>query len=672
VGDPHTSGFELLGERLRVAVAADIAAGRDPDDPDSGVYISPESAWEDALGVELSAFTPELELAAARLGLDPIATNIVAACAAVEVDPRLGRAFGFLHDDATCRFATPRLLVRLLGDGVLERVAADAPLRGLGCLVPVPTGHAVALLDEPLQLAPPLTSFLLGATLDVRDPELRRQNVPPYPLGRDAFVERIRTALALRQPPPVLVAGPDALPVIAVALQRDLILVAAGSDREQIARARLTAALSGAACVLDRVEAVEPDALAAVAGGALLAAGSPAALARLGALDAVVVELPLPSQEERRAAWSALAEAVDTVEVAAKFRLSCAQIARAVEIAKMEARTRGGRKLDAADLEDGARRASSSGLGQRAHRVTHLAAWSELVLPGRQQAQLRSISAYLRHRDQVLYEWGFERTVGARQGLKVLFAGESGTGKTMAAGVLAADLGLELFAIDLTTVVSKYVGETEQNLERIFAAAEGSNAILLFDEADALFGKRSEVSDAKDRYANIEVAYLLQRMDAHPGAAILATNLKQNVDDAFLRRLDFVIDFPLPDVADRKLIWRRVLPAAAPLAPDVRLGFLAERFKLSGGSIRNCAVAAAFEAAAAGKPIGMAQLVRAVATEYGKLGRLAVESDFGGYLVMLRDADADADADSAQEPAPELSTPPAGPPPRVRSRIQEL
>src|SRR5262249_19248799 len=157
--------------------------------------------------------------------------------------------------------------------------------------------------------------------------------------------------------------------------------------------------------------------------------------------------------------------------------------------------------------------------------------WEDLVLPARQLELLRSISAHLRHRDLVLSQWGYERSVGRSPGLKVLFAGESGTGKTMSAQVLAADLGLELFRIDLATVVSKYIGETEKNLDRIFAAAEGSNAIVFFDEADALFGKRSEVSDSHDRYANIEVAYLLQKMESHPGAVVLATNFRRNIDE---------------------------------------------------------------------------------------------------------------------------------------------
>jgi SpoVK/Ycf46/Vps4 family AAA+-type ATPase len=212
----------------------------------------------------------------------------------------------------------------------------------------------------------------------------------------------------------------------------------------------------------------------------------------------------------------------------------------------------------------------------------------------------------------------------------------------MAGQVLARDLGLDLFRIDLATVVSKYIGETEKNLDRIFDAAEGSNAILFFDEADALFGKRSEVRDSHDRYANIEVAYLLQKMEAYEGAVILATNFRQNMDDAFLRRLDVVVDFPFPEAGDRKRIWNLVLPDAAPVADDVDADFLAEQFKLSGGSIRNCSLAAAFMAAEGGEQIGMHHLVRAVALEYGKLGRLTLEADFDRFHELIRPGNGDA------------------------------
>jgi SpoVK/Ycf46/Vps4 family AAA+-type ATPase len=190
--------------------------------------------------------------------------------------------------------------------------------------------------------------------------------------------------------------------------------------------------------------------------------------------------------------------------------------------------------------------------------------------------------------------------------------------------------------VDLATVVSKYIGETEKNLERIFRAAEGSNAILFFDEADALFGKRSEVSDSHDRYANIEVAYLLQSMEQYPGAVILATNFRRNIDDAFIRRLDFVIDFPFPEADDRRRIWELLLPAEAPVAADVDLDFLATQFKLSGGAIRNCSLAAAFQAADEGDEIAMRHLVRAVALEYGKQGRLTLEADFERFHELIR------------------------------------
>jgi SpoVK/Ycf46/Vps4 family AAA+-type ATPase len=200
----------------------------------------------------------------------------------------------------------------------------------------------------------------------------------------------------------------------------------------------------------------------------------------------------------------------------------------------------------------------------------------------------------------------------------------------MAAGVIAGDLGLDLFRVDLATVVSKYVGETEQNLDRIFAAAEGSNAVLLFDEADALFGKRSEVKDAHDRYANIEVAYLLQRMEAYAGAVILATNLRANMDDAFLRRLDVLVEFPFPEAADRRRLWRGLVPPEAPVDGGVDLDVLADRFRLTGGSIRNCSVTAAFLAADEGSTITMQHLQRAIAQELRKHGRLTLDADFAG------------------------------------------
>jgi SpoVK/Ycf46/Vps4 family AAA+-type ATPase len=232
----------------------------------------------------------------------------------------------------------------------------------------------------------------------------------------------------------------------------------------------------------------------------------------------------------------------------------------------------------------------------------------------------------------VLTEWSMRPGGGRGRGVTALFAGDSGTGKTMSAEVIAGHLGLDLYVIDLATVVDKYVGETEKNLERVFGEADGVNGVLLFDEADAIFGKRSEVRDAHDRYANIEVAYLLQRRETFDGLAILTTNLRANLDDAFTRRLDAIVDFPVPDEEHRRVLWERCLGPALPRADDVDLDFCAARFELAGGHIRSITVTAAYLAAGRGEAIGMADLMAATQREYRKLGRLLVRAEFGTWL----------------------------------------
>lgn len=268
-------------------------------------------------------------------------------------------------------------------------------------------------------------------------------------------------------------------------------------------------------------------------------------------------------------------------------------------------------------------------LNDLAQRIASPADWDALVLPDGQKQILRQIAAQLRQRAKVYDDWGFA-VAGARGlGIAALFAGPSGTGKTMAAEVLASELKLDLYRIDLSQVVSKYIGETEKNLRRVFDAAEESGAILLFDEADALFGKRSEVKDSHDRYANIEISYLLQRMEAYSGLAILTTNMKSALDTAFLRRLRFVVQFPFPDAAQRSEIWRRVFPA---LTPTENLDFaLLARLQVSGGNIRNMALNAAFLAAEADQSVGMAQILLAAKSEYAKLERPLTEAEIGGW-----------------------------------------
>jgi SpoVK/Ycf46/Vps4 family AAA+-type ATPase len=249
------------------------------------------------------------------------------------------------------------------------------------------------------------------------------------------------------------------------------------------------------------------------------------------------------------------------------------------------------------------------------------------VLPERELAMLHEIVAHVRNRITVHESWGFAAAGGRGLGVTALFTGPSGTGKTMAAELLAGDLDLDLYRIDLSRVVSKYIGETEKNLRRVFDAAENGGVILLFDEADALFGKRTEVKDSHDRYANIEVGYLLQRMEAYSGLAILTTNAKDSLDTAFLRRLRFVVRFPFPDAGQREEIWGRIYPAAVP-TDDLDLEQLA-RLTVSGGSIRGIALNAAFLAADEGEPVRMAHLGRAARTEYAKLEKPAIEAELG-------------------------------------------
>ncbi|MFF5877442.1 ATP-binding protein [Streptomyces californicus] len=319
----------------------------------------------------------------------------------------------------------------------------------------------------------------------------------------------------------------------------------------------------------------------------------------------------------------------------APFLLTPEQITGAARSAAQSARLAGG-ELTADHVRQGARAQNAAGLDRLARRIEPTVGWDDLVLPPDTRTQLRELTARARHRDQVLGEWGMRPGGGRGRGVSALFAGDSGTGKTMSAEVIAADLGLDLYTVDLATVIDKYVGETEKNLERIFTEAAGVNGVLLFDEADAIFGKRSDVKDAHDRYANVESAYLLQRMESFDGLAVLATNLRANLDDAFTRRLDLVVDFPVPDPEQRLLLWDRCLGPTLPRSADLDLAFCAENFELAGGNIRSIAVTSAYLAAEAGSAVTMETVIHAIQREYQKLGRLTLASEFGPYLELVQ------------------------------------
>ena len=285
------------------------------------------------------------------------------------------------------------------------------------------------------------------------------------------------------------------------------------------------------------------------------------------------------------------------------------------------------------DLDAAVHRLVSGHLERLTRRIRPTRSWDDLVLPSESILSLHDLVVRYVKSDLVYDEWGF-RAVPSR-GVVALFSGPSGTGKTLSAEVVAGALGLEVFKLDLSAVVGKYIGETEKNLEQVFEAAAAGNVVLFFDEADSLFGKRSEVKDAHDRYANIEVSHLLQRLEAYDGLMVLATNLEKNIDDAFLRRIQCRVEFALPKPKERRAIWERSIPSTAPVLADVDLDELAERFELSGGSIRNAALQAAFLAAADDVPIGMVHLVRGVARELQKMGRLLQPELFGRLYAML-------------------------------------
>jgi hypothetical protein len=345
----------------------------------------------------------------------------------------------------------------------------------------------------------------------------------------------------------------------------------------------------------------------------------------------------LPSYAQRRRIWSEeLSESAlptsDIDNLASRFTFETGKIREILSHAKALANGGG---ISADDIYNVCRARSGQRLSAYAKQLTPRYRIEDIVLPEDRMNQLREICRHIRHRHTVYFSWGFEQRFALGKGLNILFSGPSGTGKTMAADIIANEFKLSMYRIDLASVVSKYIGETEKNLSRIFREVASGDVILFFDEADALFGKRTEVKDAHDRYANIEINYLLQKMEDHEGIVVLATNLSKNLDEAFLRRLNYTVEFPSPEERQRLSIWQKIFPNDTPLARDIDYQFLAERFKFSGGNIKNVALTAAFYAADEEKPIAIRHIILAVKRELQKMGRLCMKGDFGKYYELI-------------------------------------
>jgi hypothetical protein len=571
-------------------------------------------------------------------GLSPFERHILLLCAGVEMDSRLaalcGEARGYSQISPQRWHATFGLAMATHADPHWSALAPNAPLRRFR-LLEVENGHG--LTTAPLRIDERILHYLAG--MNVLDQRLASLLQPsPFPEWIAETHKSVATrAVRVFQAQAVLhllgddfqgqedvasLAAQDIGRHLFVARAEDL--PAAGADLDQLA------------LLWQREERLLPGALLIQCGSHGLTASARHLAERLPAplvlasrepvrLNRAVLRFDVdkPSAAEQRRLWKRAIQgrpprrfSVDALSE--QFRLSARTIFSTAAAAPPEQLWSVCRSLASPRLED------------LAQRIVPRAGWEDLVLPELQINVLRQLASQVRHRIKVYETWDFAGKGRRGLGVSALFAGESGTGKTMAAEVLARELELDLYRIDLSAVVSKYIGETEKNLKQVFDAAEEGGVLLLFDEADALFGKRSDVKDSHDRYANIEVSYLLQRLEAYQGLAILTTNLKSALDKAFQRRLRFTVSFPFPSAAQREAIWRRIFPTRTPVR-DLDPKRLAQ-LNVPGGTIRNIALNAAFLAAEAGEPVQMGHLLEAARLEGQKMERSLSEAEIRGWI----------------------------------------
>jgi SpoVK/Ycf46/Vps4 family AAA+-type ATPase len=609
-------------------------------------------------------------------GLSSFDADVILIALASEIDLRYEKIYAYLQDDVTRKRPTVELALNLLCSSLEEKLdrrvhfSSNSSLlrQQLLRVVTDPNQAEPSSLAHYIKLDDQIKRFLLGETgLDDRlasfcqlvEPVVDWNNVPLDPETREALSHLVLDSKSSNKGLRLYFqgrGGPEKRESAeALAAMLDTRLLVAKVDRfPESANPDLLlslmvreAQLQGAVLListLDDFRGVDAstrrrnfvEGLSEHRGITILAGKNSWDPAATSVAGMVPIEFEVPDVKQRYALWeselsraSLAVNATDVDMLAGRFHLTPFQIRQAVASAESSCQWRRARagsdptpampSLD--ELSAAARSQCGHELADLAHKIEPRYSWADLILSRDPKTQLREICFQAECRPLVYEQWGFDRKLSLGKGLNVLFAGPPGTGKTMAAEVIAHELRLDLYRIDLSQVVSKYIGETEKNLDRIFTAAENSNAILFFDEADALFGKRSEVRDSHDRYANIEISYLLQQMEEYQGISILATNLRQNMDDAFVRRLQAIVEFPFPDEEYRRRIWESIFPKETPVAKDVRFDLLAREVQLAGGNIKNMAVAAAFYAAADGGVVRTEHLIQAARREYQKLAR---------------------------------------------------
>jgi len=596
---------------------------------------------------------PALDRLCRAFGLSRFERAIVLLCAGMELDSAFARAVAAAQSDARQNFPTFGLAMAALPEPHWSALSPAAPLRRWRL---IEVNGAESLTAARIRIDERVLHYLVGVThLDDRLAGLVESVSLPgaLPPSQQAQVDRIVRLWSSATDsvlPMVQLCGDEARSQCDIAagacgaLGLDLYAIHAHAlpahPAELDAFIRLwqrEAVLGGCGLLIDchdgdRSDIARQNAVTRILEelrGVVLLSGS--GRRRILQRATLTLDISKPTTAEQRALWkNFLGEYAASLNgnldmLGGQFNFD----ARAIHAVCVGVQREGGLETIGKNLWEICRAQARPQLDELAQRIVPAAGWDDLVLPEAQKQVLREIAIHVRRRGKVYEEWGFAAISARGLGISALFAGPSGTGKTMAGEVLANELGLDLYRIDLSQVVSKYIGETEKNLRRVFDAADEGGAILLFDEADALFGKRSEVKDSHDRYANIEVSYLLQRMEAYRGLAILTTNLKSALDSAFLRRLRFIVRFPFPDVAQREEIWRHVFPSATPTdsLDFVRLARLA----VSGGDIRNIALSGAFLAAEADQPVRMSHLLQAAKNECQKLERPISESEIGGW-----------------------------------------